>query len=95
MMLQRAAGDPWPAGVAADVKSNSIIEFSGPNNPKIDTHNDISVISLDVKSNGIIEIGSPKNRKIDTVNDISVVILKCWCDGGRRVTLGRRAEWRT
>ena len=28
-----------------DVKSNDIIEMSGPNNPKIDTHNDIYVIS--------------------------------------------------
>ena len=34
------AGDGWPADEAADVKSNVIIEISGPNNPKIDTHND-------------------------------------------------------
>ena len=39
-----AAGGPWPAGVEAYVKSYCIIEFSGPKNPKIDTHNDISVI---------------------------------------------------
>ena len=38
------AGDPWPAGEAVDVKSNGIIKISGPNNPKIDTHNDIFVI---------------------------------------------------
>ena len=34
------------AGGAADVKSNVIIEISGPNKPKIDTHNDISVVFL-------------------------------------------------
>ena len=39
-----AAGGHWPAGRGADVKSNGIIEFSGPNNSKIDTLNDISVI---------------------------------------------------
>ena len=33
-------------GGAADVKSNEIIEISNPNNPKIDTHNDIIVISI-------------------------------------------------
>ena len=38
--------DPSPAGGAVDIKSNDIIEISVPNNPKIDTHNDISVISL-------------------------------------------------
>ena len=32
---------------AADVKSNDNIEISDPNNPKIDTHNDTSVISLE------------------------------------------------
>ena len=31
------AGDRWPADGATEVKSNSIIEISGPNNPKIDT----------------------------------------------------------
>ena len=46
MMWQRAAGDPWPAGGTADVKANSIIEFSGPNNPKIDTHNNIYLSSF-------------------------------------------------
>ena len=39
-----AAGGHWPAARGADVKSNGIIEFSGPNNSKIDTLNDISVI---------------------------------------------------
>ena len=34
-------------GGAADVKSNDIIEISGPNNPKIDTYNDLSVISIE------------------------------------------------
>ena len=29
-----------------DVKSNNIIEISDPNNPKINTHTDISVISF-------------------------------------------------
>ena len=52
MMWQRAAGDPWPAGGTADVKSNSIIEFSGPNNPKIDTHIDISVIVIEFWCDG-------------------------------------------
>ena len=33
-------------GRLADLKSNGIIEISGPNNPKIDIHNDISVISF-------------------------------------------------
>ena len=33
--------------MAADVKSNDIIEISDPNNPKIDTHNDIFVIFFD------------------------------------------------
>ena len=57
------AGDgcPFAVGGAADVKSNDIIEISDPNNPKIDTHNDISVISFEF-----------------------------WCDGGRRVSFGRR-----
>ena len=32
---------------AANVKSFDIIEISDPNNPKIDTHNDTSVISLE------------------------------------------------
>ena len=42
------AGDgcPFAVGGAADIKSNDIIEISDPNNPKIDTHNDISVITL-------------------------------------------------
>ena len=39
--------DPRTAGGAADLKSNYIIEFSGPNNPKIDTHDHISVISFE------------------------------------------------
>ena len=39
-----AAGVLLPA---ADVKSNDNIEISDPNNPKIDTHNDTSVISLE------------------------------------------------
>ena len=37
-------GCPLAGGVAADVKSDDIIEISDPNNPEIDTHNDISVI---------------------------------------------------
>ena len=40
-------GDPWTAGGAADLKSNGIVGISGPINPKIDTHNDISVISFE------------------------------------------------
>jgi len=55
-------GDPLPAGRSADMKSNGIIEISGPNSPKIDIH-----------------------------NNISVDYFKSWHDGGRRVTLGRRA----
>ena len=39
-------GDPYPAGRSADMKSNVVIEISGPNHPKIDTHNDISVVFL-------------------------------------------------
>ena len=30
----------------SDMKSNDVIEISGPNNPKIDTHNNISVVFL-------------------------------------------------
>ena len=41
-----AAGDPLSAGWAADMKSNVLIEFSGQNIPKIDTHNNISVVFL-------------------------------------------------
>ena len=37
---------PRRGGGAVDIKSNDIIEISVPNNPKIDTHNDISVIFL-------------------------------------------------
>ena len=37
---------------AADVKSFDIIEISGPNNPKIDAHNDISVVFLRFKYDG-------------------------------------------
>ena len=42
------AGDgcPFVGGGTADVTSNDIIEISDPNNPIIDTNNDISVISL-------------------------------------------------
>ena len=42
-----AAGDPLPASGAADLISNGVIEISGPNNPRIDTNNDISVISCE------------------------------------------------
>ena len=34
-------------GLAADVKSEGIIEISGSNNPKIDTHNDTMSFSSD------------------------------------------------
>ena len=44
--LYRRRGDPLSAVRAADVKSFDIIEISGPNNPKIDAHNDISVVFL-------------------------------------------------
>ena len=118
--------------------SNGIIKISSPNNPKIDTHNDKSVISLkfwcdggrrvtlgrrvnslridtrndislknfvvtttidplptggsaDLKSNGVIGISGPNKPKINAHNDISVISFKFWCDGGRRVTPGRRA----
>ena len=104
------AGDgcPFVGGGTADVTSNDIIEISDPNNPIIDTNNDISVISLnfgvtagggcpfvggeaaDVTSYDIIEIGDPNNPKIDTHNDISVISFEFCCDGGQRVTLGRR-----
>ena len=39
-------GDPYPAGRSADMKSNGVIANSGPNNHKIDTHNDISVFLI-------------------------------------------------
>ena len=70
-----------PAGGAADVISNIIIEFSDPNNPKIDTHNNIAVMFfefgvtagdpwpaggvVDLKSNVIIETSGPNNPKIE------------------------------
>ena len=41
-----------PAGGAADVKSDGIIEISGSNNPKIDTHNDIFVNSFEFWCDG-------------------------------------------
>ena len=44
-----------------------------------------------MKSNGIVKISGPNNPKIEEHNDKSVVFLKCWCDGGRRVTFGWRA----
>ena len=40
------SGCPLAGGGAAEVKSNDIIEISGPNNPKIDAHKDISVVFL-------------------------------------------------
>ena len=49
-----------------------------------------AVGSADIKSNGIIEISGPNNPKIDTHNAIFVISLEFCCDGGRRVTLGRR-----
>ena len=45
----------------------------------------------DVKYNRIIEISSPNYPKIDTHNDILSIFLQFWCDGGRRVILGRSA----
>ena len=45
----------------------------------------------DVKYNRIIEISSPNYPKIDTHNDIFFIFLEFWCDGGRRVILGRSA----
>jgi len=47
-----AGGDSWPAGGEADVKYSRIIEISDPNNPKIDTHNDISVIFFEFCCDG-------------------------------------------
>ena len=41
-----------PVGGAADVKSFDIIEISGSNNPKIVTHNDISVYSFEFWCDG-------------------------------------------
>ena len=41
-----------PAVVSAGMKSNGIIEISGPNNHKIDTHNDISVIFFEFCCDG-------------------------------------------
>ena len=84
------------------MKSNGIIEISGRNNPKIDTHIDICCFlkilvlrwaaggAADVISNDIIEISDPNNPKIDTNNGISVIFFEFWCVGGRRVTLSRR-----
>ena len=48
-----AAGDPLSAGWAAAVKSDGIIEISAPNNPKINTHNDASVISFEFWNFGV------------------------------------------
>ena len=42
-------------------------------------------------SKDIIEISDPNYPKIDTHNDLSVISYEFWCDGGRRVTLSRRA----
>ena len=44
--------DPWSAGGVANVKYNRIIEISDQNNPKIDTHNDISIIILEFCCDG-------------------------------------------
>ena len=45
-------GCPLAGGGAADVKSDDIIEISDPYNPKIDTHNDISVIYFEFWCDG-------------------------------------------
>ena len=74
MMWQRAAGDPWPAGVAADVKSDSIIEFSGPNNPKIDTHNNIylsSFLNFGVTAGDLWPAGRSADGKSNVTIEIS------------------------
>ena len=47
-----AGGDSWPAGGEADVKYSCIIEISDPNNPKIYTQNDISVIFFEFCCDG-------------------------------------------
>ena len=47
-----AAGDSWPAGWEAGVKYNRIVEIRDPYNPKIDTHNDISVIFFEFCCDG-------------------------------------------
>ena len=49
---QWAAGVLWLAGRVAEVKSNDVIEISNPNNPKINTYNDISVISFEFSFDG-------------------------------------------
>ena len=41
------------AGGVAGVKSDGIIEISGPTNPKIDTHYDTSVISFEFWNFGV------------------------------------------
>ena len=48
LVLRWAAGDPLTAGR----KSKSISEISGPNNPKIDTHNGIYLTLFDVTADG-------------------------------------------
>ena len=57
--------DPFAGGGggASDLKSYGIIKISGLNNPKIDTHNEISVSCFEfkLKSIGIIEISGTIN----------------------------------
>ena len=55
----------------------------------------MSPYPADVNSNDSIKTSDPNNPKIDTHNDTSVISFEFWCDGGRRVTLSRRAGRRT
>ena len=46
------AGDPQTAVWATDLKSKVIIEISDPENPKIDIHDDISIIFFEFRRDG-------------------------------------------
>ena len=61
---------------AADVKSFDIIKISGPNNHKIDAHNDISVISFEFWCGGGVSGGIGGGRTpVNTVLNIPRLIL--------------------
>jgi hypothetical protein len=50
--IPEAAVDHYTAIGAANLKSEVIIEISDPNNPKIDMHDGISIISLKLRFDG-------------------------------------------
>ena len=67
--------DPFAGGVgASDLKSYGIIKISGLNNPKIDTHNEISVSCFEFKYDGgrrLTLVGGAADLKYNGIIEIS------------------------